>query len=233
MDIGADEVQEPILSPATLADGTYGAAYSQTLTATEGGYSGSFTFAVTGSLTLGFPGSPPVTIGAIPPGLSLASDGTLSGTPTAAGPFSFTITATDGTGFTGSQSYTLTIDKAALFVTATANSKTYGQTASDTGTLSGLVNGDSITASFASTGDAASANAGRYTITATLDDPNNLLANYTVIETDAILTVSPAAPLMRAQPRWSVVRPAGSRALLPASMAGLPGSGGMVWVGPP
>jgi len=182
VDIGADEVQEPILSPATLADGTYGAAYSQTLTATEqpGGAGGPYSFAVTA--------------GTLPPGLSLdGTAGTLSGTPTAAGPFSFTITATDGTGFTGSQSYTLTIDKAALFVTATANSKTYGQTASDTGTLSGLVNGDSITASFASAGDAAGASAGSYTISATLTDPNNKLANYTVHEINALLTVSPAA----------------------------------------
>ena len=38
---------------------------------------------------------------------------------------------------------------------------------------------------------------------------------------------------MRGSPRWSVVTPAGMRALLPASMAGLPGSRAMVWVGPP
>ena len=34
-------------------------------------------------------------------------------------------------------------------------------------------------------------------------------------------------------PRWSVVTPAGMRALLPASMAGLPDSRAIVWVGPP
>ena len=38
---------------------------------------------------------------------------------------------------------------------------------------------------------------------------------------------------MRETPRWSVVTPAGIRALLPASMAGLPGSRAIVWVGPP
>ena len=38
---------------------------------------------------------------------------------------------------------------------------------------------------------------------------------------------------MRERPRWSVVTPAGMRALLPASMAGLPGSRAIVWVGPP
>jgi hypothetical protein len=184
VDIGAFEVQEPILSPATLPDGTYAAPYSQTITATEdtGGAGGPFTLAFTA--------------GTLPPGLSLTTQTTglvLSGTPTAAGVYNVTVTATDGAGFSDSQTCTLTIDKADLYVTATANSKTYGETASDTGTLSGVVNGDSVTASFASAGDAAGANAGSYTITATLADPNNRLANYTVIETDAILTVSPAA----------------------------------------
>ena len=36
-----------------------------------------------------------------------------------------------------------------------------------------------------------------------------------------------------ANPRWSVVTPLGMSALLPASMAGLPGKRAMVWVGPP
>jgi hypothetical protein len=181
VDIGAFEVQDPLFSTTALANGTYGTVYSQTITATAtGGAAGPFTFAVTA--------------GALPPGLSLASAGALSGTATAAGSFSFTVTATDSAGFTASQSYTLTIAQADLYVTAAVNSKTYGQTASDTGTLSGVVNGDSITASFASAGDAASApvGTGSYTITATLADPNNQLANYTVHETDAILTVNPA-----------------------------------------
>jgi hypothetical protein len=183
VDIGAYEVQEPILSPATLADGTYGTAYSQALTATEatGGAGGPYTLAVMA--------------GTLPTGLSLdGTSGTLSGTPTAPGSYTFTVMATDSGGFSASQSYTLMIDKADLYVTAAANSKTYGQTASDTGTLSGVVNGDGITASFASAGDAAGApvGTGSYAITATLADPNNKLANYTVHETDAILTVNPA-----------------------------------------
>ncbi|TGR13801.1 hypothetical protein EN845_35085, partial [Mesorhizobium sp. M8A.F.Ca.ET.202.01.1.1] len=47
-----------------------------------------------------------VNAGVLPAGLSLnPSTGVLSGTPTQAGAFSFTISATDGGGFTGSQSY--------------------------------------------------------------------------------------------------------------------------------
>jgi hypothetical protein len=48
-----------------------------------------------------------VTAGALPPGLVLAADGTLSGTLTALGDFSFTVTATDALGCTGEQSYSM------------------------------------------------------------------------------------------------------------------------------
>src|SRR5260370_30226318 len=50
-----------------------------------------------------------VTSGALPAGLTLASDGTLSGTPTVAGTFNFTAAATDTANCKGSQSYSLPI----------------------------------------------------------------------------------------------------------------------------
>lgn len=54
-----------------------------------------------------------VSAGALPAGLTLAGDGTLSGTPTVAGNFSFTVEATDsstGTGpFSGSRTYSVTV----------------------------------------------------------------------------------------------------------------------------
>ena len=52
-----------------------------------------------------------------------------------------------------------------------------------------MVNGDGITATFGGPGDAATAAAGQYTISATLTDLNNKLSDYTVHETDATLTV--------------------------------------------
>lgn len=81
------------LSPTTLPAATAGTAYSQTLTASGG--TSPYTFSVTS--------------GALPAGLSLSSGGVLSGTPTAAGSFSFTVTATDSASHTGSQAYTLTV----------------------------------------------------------------------------------------------------------------------------
>lgn len=85
--------------------GQVGVAYSQTLTAAGG--AAPYTYAVTG--------------GALPAGVSLAPDGTLSGAPTAGGAFSFTVTATDsatGTGpFSVSAVHEVTIAAPTLVVT--------------------------------------------------------------------------------------------------------------------
>jgi hypothetical protein len=91
-------VCDPItLAPVSLPAGTTGTAYSQTLTATGG--TGAYTFSVVN--------------GTLPAGLTLAADGTLSGVPTLAGSFTFTVQATDGGGCPGTQEYT--VDIAASF----------------------------------------------------------------------------------------------------------------------
>jgi CSLREA domain-containing protein len=81
------------VNPAMLVNGFQGLASSQTLTATGG--SSPYTFAVT--------------TGSLPGGLTLASGGALTGTPTTAGSFNFIVTATDNTGCTGTRSYTMNI----------------------------------------------------------------------------------------------------------------------------
>ena len=86
------------VSPAALPAATLSAAYSQTLAA-SGGIA---------------PYSYAVTAGALPAGLSLAAGGSLSGTPSAQGSFSFTVTATDShaSHFTGARGYTLAVNPA-------------------------------------------------------------------------------------------------------------------------
>ncbi|HMZ20275.1 MAG TPA: putative Ig domain-containing protein, partial [Blastocatellia bacterium] len=81
----------------TLPAGTVGAAYSQTLTQSGG----------TGAINY------TLSAGALPTGLSLnQTTGVVSGTPTAAGAFSFTVRATDANNCTGERAYSLTINAA-------------------------------------------------------------------------------------------------------------------------
>jgi hypothetical protein len=81
------------ITPATLPDATLGTAYTQSLTATGG--TAPYTFTVDS--------------GSLPGGITLASTGNLTGTPTAAGQFSFTARATDSTGLTGTMAYQLKV----------------------------------------------------------------------------------------------------------------------------
>jgi hypothetical protein len=91
-------------------------------------------------------------------------------------------------------SLTQIVTRATLSVTANNQTKVYGAALPTlTGTLAGVVNGDNITASFSTTATAASdVVPGGYTITATLNDPNGRLSNYTVTNTPGTLTITPA-----------------------------------------
>ena len=86
----------PVISvtPTTLASGTAGAPYSQTVVGSGG--SGPYAFIVE-------PGTAP------PPGLTLSSGGTLSGTPTTAGAYDFAVRATDANSCSGTRTYSLVI----------------------------------------------------------------------------------------------------------------------------
>jgi hypothetical protein len=88
-------IRAPSVTPAptTLPTPAIGAAYSQTITASGG--TAAYSYAISA--------------GALPPDLSLSTGGALTGTPTSVGTFSFTVTATDANGFTGSQAYSFTI----------------------------------------------------------------------------------------------------------------------------
>ncbi|WP_250626454.1 putative Ig domain-containing protein [Pinirhizobacter soli] len=84
------------LAPATLPQGKVAVAYAST-TLTASGGSAPYSYAVTA--------------GALPAGLTLSPAGVISGTPTAAGPFNITVTATDKFNFQGTQAYTIAVDQ--------------------------------------------------------------------------------------------------------------------------
>src|SRR5205085_893982 len=111
----------------------------------------------------------------------------LPSNPSGSGLANYTITLAGGT---------LTVNPAALTITASNQAKTYGQSLSLGTTLfttSGLVNGDTVTGvTLTSSGAIATANAGTYAIL-----PSNPLgtglANYTITLVNGTLTVNPAA----------------------------------------
>ncbi|MBV6782890.1 autotransporter domain-containing protein [Xanthomonas campestris pv. trichodesmae] len=92
------------VAPSTVPTATRGTAYSQTLTASGG--TAAYTYAITS--------------GALPAGITLASNGTLSGTATVEGTFNFTVQATDANSFTGTQAYSLTVAGPNLVLPASA-----------------------------------------------------------------------------------------------------------------
>lgn len=112
-----------------LPGGVLSTSYSQSLTATGG----------TG------PYSWSVSAGALPDGLTLSNAGLLSGTPTSAGTFNFTIQAQDSLLVNGTRSYTFIVASTALAITTSATlpggtqGAAYSQALSGSGGTSGYI----------------------------------------------------------------------------------------------
>ncbi len=102
------------VNPATLPNGKMNGSYSQQLSAVEGIEPYTFT----------------VSAGTLPTGLTLTTDGKLSGTITAAGTFTFTVNAEDSNPDghqSGANTYTFIVDKQDQLVTLVKPAdKTYG-----------------------------------------------------------------------------------------------------------
>ena len=81
------------INPATLPDSTVGTTYNQTMTAT--GEAPPYTFTISA--------------GNLPTGLSLATNGALTGAPTAVGTYTFSVQASNAGGCSATQAYTVTI----------------------------------------------------------------------------------------------------------------------------
>ncbi|MDR3005883.1 MAG: tandem-95 repeat protein [Acidovorax sp.] len=96
-----------MLRPSTLITGMVGSVYKETLSALDG--TAPYAYVLSS--------------GNLPGGLSLGSDGVLTGTPTVSGNFGFSVQARDAYGATGTQSYVVSIAALPLPV-ATASSFT-------------------------------------------------------------------------------------------------------------
>jgi hypothetical protein len=94
----------------------------------------------------------------------------------------------------------LVVSPAALTVTAADASRACGQANPVfTGTITGVTNGDNITATYSCSATTDSP-VGTYAIVPSLVDPNNSETNYTVSLVDGTLTVGQAAPQISIQP---------------------------------
>src|SRR5258708_7906430 len=172
-----------VFSPTTIPNGAYALAYSPQPLTVSGGMA-PYTFSVSA--------------GNLPPGMALSTDGIISGTPTAAGTYTFTVTALDNTPspgqVSGTQDYTLVIGKAALTITAGSASKPYGAALPALGvSYTGFVNGDNAASlttppTVATTATAASP-VGTYPTTAS----GAVAANYTLTYSPGVLTVTAVA----------------------------------------
>lgn len=89
------------ITTTTLSNGTVSTAGTQTFSASGG--TGPYSWALFG--------------GSIPPGMTLSSSGTLSGTPSKAGTYTFSVKVTDANGSTAVETVTLTISAQPVIIT--------------------------------------------------------------------------------------------------------------------
>jgi len=191
------------LAPASLPAAQAGAAYGQSITASGG--TSPHAYALTG--------------GALPAGLTLGGGGNLSGTPTAVGSFNFTVTATDsstGTGpYTGSTSYSLTVDAPALLLSPAAGTLNAGYNAAFSQSFAG--SGGTGPYSYVLAGSLPSGinwNAGTGTLSGTSTQSGNF--PITVTATDS--TTGTGAPFSVAQNYTLVVATPGAPSVSNASV---------------
>lgn len=111
----------------SLSGGTVGTAYSTTLSATGG--SAPYSWSLTG--------------GSLPGGLSLSQAGTITGTPTASGTYSFTVRVADSSSATAIRTFSVNIASPAPATDTPTNPTTPASTPSSSGTTSPSATGDS------------------------------------------------------------------------------------------
>ena len=156
--------------------------FTATVTSTGGTRTGTVQFLIDGT-----PAGAPV---------ALAANGKATYATTALNAGSHTISAEysgNATLAASSGGLSQTVNPAALTVSTSAQSSIYGQVVPPlTGTLTGVMGSDGITAAY-STAATQFSDPGGYAITPTLNDPNNKLGNYTATINSGTLTISKAS----------------------------------------
>ena len=173
--------QPPKITTTSLPDGTVDAVYSQAL-ATEGS-----------------PTNWSVTSGTLPAGLTLNSDGTITGTPTTANTYTFTVTATNSAGSTSRQ-FSLTINSVPV-TDVSLDKDTLSLYTGDTASLTATVEPDNATnqnvtwssnnaeVATVQNGTVTAVGAGEATITVQTQD-GNYIATCKVTVTDKTYAIS-------------------------------------------
>lgn len=148
------------LNPATLPTGTVNTPYSVVLNASGG----------TGPYTYDAPSGLPAGITSAPFGAGYK----ISGTPTEAGSFPFTLNYHDNAGHNGSKNYTLDINKGAATITLSNLSHVYDGTAKAATATTNPPGLDTVTITYTQNGNpvASPTDAGSYAVLAHLDNPN-------------------------------------------------------------
>ena len=179
------------VNPSSLPNGFLGTAYNQTISGSGG--TGPYTFVVSS--------------GSLPNGLSLSSGGTLSGTPSAGGSFTFTVQGTDSVGNTGVRTYTVNIGTNSLTVNPSSlpngtQSVPYSQTVTASGgtgpytfalSSGSLPAGLSISSGGVISGTPTGSGPSTFTVRATDSVANTGSQTYTISIGSNILTVTPAS----------------------------------------
>ena len=177
-------VSAPKITTDSLSSGTVGTAYNQVLQADNA------------------PTQWSITSGSLPAGLSLGTDGTISGTPTTASTSTFTVTATNSAG-SDSKEFSLTIQSATVPVTGVSLSETAlslftGESANLTATVEpGNATNKNVTwssdksevATVDNSGKVTAVGAGEATITVTTEDGSHT-ASCKVTVTQSIYKIS-------------------------------------------
>jgi len=176
------------ITTATLPAGTVGSPYSQTLAASGG--TAPYTWSASG----------------LPSGLSMSSAGVISGTPTAAGSFSVTLTVTDSAKATAAKSFSITVVGVLTITTATLPNGAVGTsytatTLAATGgappytwSASGLPSGLSMSSAGVISGTPTAA--GSFSVTVQVTDAAKATATQAfTITVTAALTITTASPL--------------------------------------